>query len=357
MLTQFSIRLIFCAGLQLTTLLASDNAQDAALYANATLSVTNNDWVMAVAYDSAWKAPFVAGAVVATILISLVISSMLMEVLVERQAHKNLIKEMLPKKAMRKIQRGEVVAESYNIATIFFSDIVGYTTMSAEMRPIKVMKLLNSFYTEVDKIAEKHGVYKIETIGDAYMCVGGCPDRCLGPEGAEKVALFALDMIELVKNFRTEDGSKIVVRAGVNSGPVVAGVVGTTRPQFTLFGDAVDAASRIESTSKEMKIQCSDFTYRLLRDAPNFNFIMKERGHVQIKGKGNMNTWWIEGVTDALIQNDSFSGASTNPFLRGGSHNNERVMEKSPEGDSTVSGDSDDQKKKLEVEDAMADHV
>jgi atrial natriuretic peptide receptor A len=145
----------------------------------------------------------------------------------EKQAHQDLLSEMLPKKALQKIQRGETVVEKYSMVTVFFCDIVGYTSISADMRPIQIMKMLNTYYSEVDKLANKHKVFKIETIGDSYMCVGGCPDRSLGPEAAEHVAVFALELIELVKNFSMEDGSQILIRCGINSGPVVAGVVGT----------------------------------------------------------------------------------------------------------------------------------
>ena len=203
---------------------------------------------------------------------------------------------MLPKKAMKKVQKGKTCVERYRLVTIFFSDIAGYTTMSSNMSPIQVMKMLNQFYCEVDKIAEKYNIYKIEVIGDAYMCVVGCPEACLAPEGAERMALFALDMIELVKNFRMDDGSKIFVRAGIHSGPVVGGVVGSKRPQWTIFGDTVNTASRMESTSQKMRIQCSDLTYRLLQDAPNHTFTFTDRGHVEAKGKGKMHAWFIDGA-------------------------------------------------------------
>jgi hypothetical protein len=192
-----------------------------------TVKTLNGNWVVQVGYVGGSKPSWLGGAIVASFLLSFVLAWMLMIIFFEKQAHQDLLSEMLPKKALQKIQRGETVVEKYSMVTVFFCDIVGYTSISADMRPIQIMKMLNTYYSEVDKLANKHKVFKIETIGDSYMCVGGCPDRSLGPEAAEHVAVFALELIELVKNFSMEDGSQILIRCGINSGPVVAGVVGT----------------------------------------------------------------------------------------------------------------------------------
>jgi class 3 adenylate cyclase len=205
----------------------SPDADKVTVFQNVSFKTLNGQWIAQVGYAGVSLPPWLGGVIVAALLISILLSWMLMLIFFEKLAHQDLLKEMLPRKALKKIQRGETVVEKYSMVTVFFCDIVGYTSISADMRPIQVMKLLNTYYNEVDKLASKHKVFKIETIGDSYMCVGGCPERCLGSEAAEHVALFALELVELVKNFSTEDGMQIVIRAGMNSGPVVAGVVGT----------------------------------------------------------------------------------------------------------------------------------
>jgi len=259
-------------------------------------------WQNRVGSLSGWAPPWYPAAVAGVVLTSLILGLLTASTLVERQLHRNLLYKVMPRRAIAKLHRGQTVVENYNIVTMFFSDIVGFTSMSGSMRPIQVMEMLNELYTELDKLVQKHQIYKVETIGDAYMVVGGAPDRVPAPLAAERVALFALDAIDFVKSFRTKDGDKVFIRAGLASGPTVAGVVGQAMPRYCFFGDTVNFASRMESTSKKMRIQCAEITFRLLQDAPNMNFGLKKRmegdvAGVQIKGKGHHITYWIEKST------------------------------------------------------------
>lgn len=280
-------------------------------YVSVDLDTTNNLWNIKVGKDDGFVPPWKDSAVAGTFIGAFILSFMFMIICIENQTRHDLLREMLPPKALRKIKKGQTCVEKYNVATVFFSDIVGYTAMSAEMSAIQVMKMLNEFYTEVDKIATKHKVFKIQTIGDAYMVTGGVPDRCLGPEGAEKVALFAIETIQLANDFRTSDGAKVVIRAGINSGPLVAGVVGAKRPQYTVFGDTVNDAAHMESTSEKMRIQCTDVTYRLLRDSTSHVFEMESRSGVEERGKHILNTWFINGATEIKKKHKSDNEAST----------------------------------------------
>jgi len=247
----------------------------------------------------------------AIVFASLILSALFAAMLLERQLHKNLLYRIMPREAIDKLNRNKTVVERYNLVTIFFSDIIGFTSLAGEMMPIQIMRMLNELYSEFDKIAEKHSVYKVETIGDAYMVVAGAPYRMPAPEAAQRVALFALEVTEFVKHFQTSEGDRIFIRAGIASGPVVAGVVGKSMPRYCFFGDTVNLASRMESTSHKMRIQCSDFTARLLLDAPNYTFNTEERTNrgvrgVNVKGKGLLKTYWILNVTGLRSHQNNF---------------------------------------------------
>ncbi|KAJ1472176.1 adenylate and guanylate cyclase catalytic domain-containing protein [Baffinella frigidus] len=177
----------------------------------------------------------------------------------------------------------------------------------------QVMKMLNELYTIFDALVEKHGVYKVETIGDAYMVLGGAPDLCPASEGAEKVAKFALAALDAVSNFRREDGTTVLIRIGLASGPVVAGVIGRNMPRYDLFGDTVNFASRMESTSKSMRIQIAEPTYFLLKNAQGnslFNMSMRLGDDglpgIQVKGKGRVTTYWIHGMQGCPLPPTTF---------------------------------------------------
>ena len=151
------------------------------------------------------------------------------------------------------------------------------------------MATLNKLWLEYDAIAKKHKIHKVETIGDAYLGVAGCPDR--DAKHAEQAAGFALDIIEMIKGFRTVTNESIQIRIGLHSGPVTAGVLGDLVPHWCLVGDTVNTASRMESTSKPMKIHISDATHNLIKH----RFATEALPLMEVKGKGMMQTYWLTG--------------------------------------------------------------
>lgn len=279
------------------------------------VETANGVWYNRVGYVNGFEPSWYLPALVCSYVGSFVLSLICLVVLTQKTIQKKLLYKMMPKRAIRKLERGETVIERYRNVTFFFSDIVGFTDMSRERDPIQIMAMLNEVYVEFDKLVEKHSLYKVETIGDAYMVVGGAPHRCSPMEAAERVALFALDAINFVRNYRTMDGSHIYIRAGMHSGPAMAGVIGATMPRYCFFGDSVNTASRMESSSKSMRLQCSQMTQTLLLNAPTKNFDLverQERGQrgVEVKGKGRMFTYWIKSAAERKTS-DASSGVRT----------------------------------------------
>jgi PAS domain S-box-containing protein len=209
-----------------------------------------------------------------------------------------LLKQMLPPEISTRLLMGEKVPpQSFDEATVFFSDIVGFTTISSGQHPFAVVDLLQALYDMFDEVISTYDAYKVETIGDAYMVVSGVPKKN-GKRHAAEIATMALHIASKLANFQVpgRPDVKVRVRIGLNSGPVVAGVVGTKMPRYCLFGDTVNTASRMESTGLPMKIQISETTYKYLKAAGGFH--MQERGDLEVKGKGKMKTYFLTGKED-----------------------------------------------------------
>jgi adenylate cyclase len=202
-----------------------------------------------------------------------------------------LLANMLPGPIAAQLKRnpGQTIADSHEEATILFANIVGFTPLASHYTPAAVVKLLNTLFTRFDDLASKHELEKIKTLGDAFMVAGGMPDP--QPDHARRVARMALEMVEETEKFSRETGEKLQLRIGIHSGPVVAGVIGTTKPFYDVWGDTVNTASRLESYGTNGKIQVTKETKLILEK----EFSFAERGTVSIKGKGDLDLWYLEG--------------------------------------------------------------
>jgi guanylate cyclase len=208
----------------------------------------------------------------------------------EQERSEALLLNILPKPIAERLKNtDEQIADEFNDATILFADIVGFTELSEKMSANEVVKMLNSVFSCFDELADKFGLEKIKTIGDAYMVVGGLPVPRQG--SSEKVLKMALAMIESMIQFNKESELKLKLRIGIHTGPVVAGVIGIRKFIYDLWGDAVNVASRMESTGVEGKIQVTEDTF--LRHREKFEF--EKRGTIVVQGKGEMSTWFLTG--------------------------------------------------------------
>uniref|UniRef100_A0A8D2CHT8 Guanylate cyclase n=1 Tax=Sus scrofa TaxID=9823 RepID=A0A8D2CHT8_PIG len=213
----------------------------------------------------------------------------------EKRKAEALLYQILPHSVAEQLKRGETVqAEAFDSVTIYFSDIVGFTALSAESTPMQVVTLLNDLYTCFDAVIDNFDVYKVETIGDAYMVVSGLPVRN-GKLHAREVARMALALLDAVRSFRIRHRpqEQLRLRIGIHTGPVCAGVVGLKMPRYCLFGDTVNTASRMESNGEALKIHLSSETRAVLEEFGGFE--LELRGDVEMKGKGKVRTYWLLG--------------------------------------------------------------
>jgi class 3 adenylate cyclase len=208
-----------------------------------------------------------------------------------RRKSERVLLNMLPEKiAIRLKNKEKPIADLFSDASVVFIDIVGFTTFSMNKDPGYLITVLTDFFTKMDELSGKHGMEKIKTIGDCYMAVCGLPEPV--PDSLERTARFALESRDLMRSYKTVDGFDIRVRIGIDAGKVVAGVIGEKKFSYDLWGDVVNTASRMESHGIVGEIQITENVFHKL----DGKFIMKERGEVEIKGKGKMRTWILEGL-------------------------------------------------------------
>lgn len=206
----------------------------------------------------------------------------------QRMISERLLLNVLPQLIAERLKRGErTIADSFSNVTVLFADIVNFTPLSSQIPPKQLVELLNNIFLVFDSLADRHGVEKIKTIGDAYMVVGGLPKPRV--DHLEAIANMALDMQQEISQFFTPDRQHITLRIGIHTGPVIAGVIGKRKSAYDLWGDTVNVASRMESQGEAGYIQVTQTVYDRLKK----HYLFQERGSIAVKGKGLMTTYWL----------------------------------------------------------------
>jgi adenylate cyclase len=213
---------------------------------------------------------------------------------IEEQKADRLLLNVLPREIAAVLKNDErTIAEEFEEASVLFADLVGFTPLSSQLSPVQMVELLNEIFTQFDALVDKYGVEKIRTIGDNYMVAAGVPRP--QPDHAERLAYLALDMRRYLLDRLADSGQStnlpVQFRIGINSGPVIGGVIGKRKFVYDVWGDAVNIASRMESHGVPGKIQITGETHRRLCE----NFTCQPRGKIVVKGKGEMETWFLEG--------------------------------------------------------------
>jgi class 3 adenylate cyclase len=204
--------------------------------------------------------------------------------------NERLLLSILPAPVAERLKAGEgSIAEHFDEVSVLFADIVGFTTLSGTLSPQPLVEMLNDLFTRFDKLASQRRVEKIKTIGDCYMAVCGLPEPQVDHAGI--LADMALEMLSQVRDFNAARNSHLQIRIGLHTGPVVAGVIGRSKFIYDLWGDTVNTASRMESSGLPDRIQVTG----AMRQALGAQYGFEERGEVDIKGKGLLQTWFLVG--------------------------------------------------------------
>jgi adenylate cyclase len=209
---------------------------------------------------------------------------------VEQEKAENLLLNVLPQPIAERLKvETRTIADHFSSASILFADVVDFTPLSERLAPAEIVALLDDLFSHFDALAERHGLEKIKTIGDCYMVAAGVPSP--RPDHAPALALMALDMQAAMRSVDEVGHLGLELRVGINSGPVVAGVIGRKRFLYDLWGDAVNTASRMESYGTSGRIQITRATKELLGD----EFVCEPRGTIPVKGKGEIEVWYLVG--------------------------------------------------------------
>ncbi len=242
--------------------------------------------------DDYMEKPFNNNEFFARINVHLRIQNLKKQILLEKEKSDALLLNTLPRKIVEELKKtGTSVPETFHNVTVYFSDIVSFTEISAGMEPAFLISELNEIFTEFDSVMEEHGCERIKTIGDAYMAVSGMPVP--DPAHAHNMARASLKIIHYLTERNRQSACKWFIRIGLHSGSVVGGIVGVRKYLYDVFGDTVNTASRMESSSLPMKINTSESVYSLLKN----DFHFTERDFTEVKGKGQIRMYFLESDT------------------------------------------------------------
>jgi adenylate cyclase len=251
--------------------------------------------------DWAYRSGFLLTVISAWVMVVAVVWYALREIRRARQAmeaeyerSETLLTNILPATIAQRLKdpTRNIIADKYDDASILFADIAGYTKRASDTSPSDLVRFLDRLYTDLDALVDRHGLEKVKTSGDSYMVVSGVPQP--RDDHIEALACLALDMADAVADLKDPQGRKVPLRIGLAAGPVVAGVVGARKFFYDVWGDAVNIASRMQTTDVEGRIQVPHDVYERLNHA----FLLEERGNVDVKGKGVMHTWYLVGRRD-----------------------------------------------------------
>jgi adenylate cyclase len=249
----------------------------------------------------AFKTSFALTVITAWILVVATIWFALREIRRTREAmeaeyerSERLLANILPATIAERLKdpSRHIIADRYDDASVLFADIAGYTERASDTSPTDLVRFLDRLYTDLDLLVDQHGLEKVKTSGDSYMVVSGVPEP--RPDHIEALACLALDMADAVADLEDPNGRAVPLRIGLAAGPVVAGVVGASKFFYDVWGDAVNVASRMETTDVEGRIQVPQDVYERLNHA----FVLEKRGEVEVKGKGVMQTWYLVARRD-----------------------------------------------------------
>lgn len=298
-----SYRYRLSSGSGSTTILQSDDLISGADFEGITvknINVFNLRWQLKVEPKAStlvpdWRDPVIAVTCFASVAIALMIQL----IMVQKYQKRELLLNILPKYALKALEKGQDPSKDFECACLLFTDIVDFTGLSAKFSAHDMSVLLHELYSMFDRIVDQHpGVYKIETIGDSLFLCTGVPDPGISRQAnATRIARVAIDLISAVGSFECSNGIKIEIRIGMHCGPVVGTIMGKKCPRFCLVGDTVNTSSRMESTSEPMKIHLSRDLAQLLHTAADDSLLVERRGVIAVKGKGDMETYWLSSAT------------------------------------------------------------